>query len=70
MYICICRQITDKDIHNAIAEGCCNSLRDVCKKFELGKQCGKCCYQAREVVVDALKQQQWVQVAHQGTVGV
>ena len=34
MYVCICRQVTDRDIHDAVAQGACRmrDLRDAARR--------------------------------------
>ncbi len=41
MYICICEQVTDKQIKTAIIEGA-TSLRDLRSKLGVASQCGQC----------------------------
>ena len=49
MYVCICHQVTDKEIQSAVRAGCC-TLKDLQKKTGLGTQCGSCCQLASEVM--------------------
>ncbi len=49
MYICICNQVTERDIQHAAAEGCC-SMRALKEKTGLGTQCGTCCKQGADVL--------------------
>lgn len=57
MYVCLCQGITDKDIRNAINEGCCN-YKEVRETLEIAKQCGKCGCLAKQLVKEALTQAQ------------
>jgi len=41
MYICICKQVTDKQIKVAINEGA-TSLRDLRNELDVASQCGQC----------------------------
>lgn len=41
MYICICEQVTDTQIKNAIKEGA-TSVRDLKKELGIASQCGQC----------------------------
>jgi len=41
MYICICKQITDKQIKAAIDEGA-QSLRDLRSELGITSECGQC----------------------------
>ncbi|MCW5590379.1 MAG: (2Fe-2S)-binding protein [Legionellales bacterium] len=46
MYICLCRNVTEKHIEQAVRNGVC-SLREVCKQLGVAQQCGKCGQHAR-----------------------
>lgn len=41
MYVCICKALTEKDIHQAVARGC-NSVRDLKRQTGLASECGRC----------------------------
>ena len=41
MYICICEQVTDRQIKTAIDNGAA-SLRDLRNKLGVASQCGRC----------------------------
>ncbi|NOX08683.1 MAG: bacterioferritin-associated ferredoxin [Gammaproteobacteria bacterium] len=41
MYICICNQVTDKQINAAIEDGA-SSLYDLRKELGVANQCGQC----------------------------
>ena len=41
MYICICEQVTDKQIKNAINNGA-RSMRELRNELGIAKQCGQC----------------------------
>ena len=45
MYICICNNVTDKDIANAVEKGC-HSLESLQHHTQLGTQCGRCVNEA------------------------
>lgn len=47
MIICVCKNISDRDIAQAVAEGC-SSFKALQKELELGKSCGTCMECARE----------------------
>lgn len=49
MYVCICRQITDKQIRAMCLEGT-NRLADLRDKLGLASECGKCGRLARSIV--------------------
>ncbi|WP_145142641.1 bacterioferritin-associated ferredoxin [Pseudomonas duriflava] len=60
MYVCLCRGVTDKQIREAIYEGCC-SYREVRECTGVGTQCGKCACLAKTVVRETLSELQTVQ---------
>lgn len=49
MIVCICNQVTERDIQHAAADGC-SSLRELKKTTGLGSQCGTCCQDGKEVL--------------------
>ncbi|AYN95045.1 MULTISPECIES: bacterioferritin-associated ferredoxin [Pseudomonas] len=60
MYVCLCRGVTDKQIREAIYEGCC-SYREVRECTGVGTQCGKCACLAKTVVRETLGELQAAQ---------
>jgi bacterioferritin-associated ferredoxin len=52
MYVCICRQVTDRDIHKAVAQGACR-MRDLREQLGVSAQCGKCAGCAHGVLKEA-----------------
>lgn len=52
MYVCICRQVTDRDIRQAVAQGA-SRMRDLREQLGVSAQCGKCAGCAREVLEEA-----------------
>jgi bacterioferritin-associated ferredoxin len=52
MYLCICRQVTDRDIHEAVAQGACR-MRDLRTQLGVRAQCGKCADRAHAVLKGA-----------------
>ncbi|HUH38653.1 MAG TPA: bacterioferritin-associated ferredoxin [Spongiibacteraceae bacterium] len=53
MYICLCKGITDHQIHSAVAAGT-TSFRELRRELDIASQCGKCGSLAREVFNEAL----------------
>lgn len=41
MYICICHQVTDRDIREAVTNGV-SRMRDLREQLGVSAQCGKC----------------------------
>lgn len=58
MYICICKNITDHQIRQAVHQGEVNSVRDLRICLGACDQCGKCARDAREVIKEASSQKQ------------
>jgi bacterioferritin-associated ferredoxin len=52
MYVCICQQVTDRDIHQAVAQGACH-MRDLRELLGVSSQCGKCAGFAKSVLQEA-----------------
>jgi bacterioferritin-associated ferredoxin len=52
MYVCICQQVTDRDIHQAVAKGACR-MRDLREQLGVSSQCGKCAGCAKAVLQEA-----------------
>ncbi len=49
MYICICKKITDTQIHQAVENGA-TSLDELSERLGVATQCGKCGKCARKMV--------------------
>ncbi|MDX1453711.1 MAG: bacterioferritin-associated ferredoxin [Oleiphilaceae bacterium] len=60
MYVCLCKAVTDHQIHDAVAEGC-DTMRGLQRELGVASCCGKCAPCAREVLNDALREQQFKQ---------
>lgn len=63
MYVCICQQVTDRDIHDAVAQGAYR-MRDLRAQLGVSAQCGKCAdcahallKEAREICANAVCRQ-------------
>jgi bacterioferritin-associated ferredoxin len=41
MYVCICRAVTEAEVHGCIADGA-STVRDVVKRCAAGTGCGTC----------------------------
>lgn len=54
MYICLCKAVTDKDIHRAVSNGA-NTMRCIRQLNGVGSQCGRCVGHAKEVLGEALE---------------
>ena len=55
MYICLCKAVTDKDIHRAVNNGAA-TMRCLRQQNGVGSQCGRCVGHAKEVLGEALSQ--------------
>lgn len=49
MYVCLCKGITERQIHRAIDEGAC-SMRDLRQQLGIATQCGRCGKCARTIL--------------------
>lgn len=52
MYICLCKGITENQVKNAIAHGCCNQLM-LRRKLGIGSVCGECVQDIQGLLVEA-----------------
>ncbi|MDT8364236.1 MAG: (2Fe-2S)-binding protein [Nitrosomonas sp.] len=55
MYICVCKGITDRDIHEAVLKGAVR-MRDIRIGLGVSGQCGACACHAKIVLDKVLKQ--------------
>ena len=62
MYVCICNQVTDKQIHAAVQKGH-TSLGGMCDALKVAHCCGQCKDCAREVFDEAMSQNPIAQAA-------
>lgn len=53
MYICLCQPVTDRQIRQAVDEGC-TSLRQLRNELGCCGDCGRCAKAAKAVLQDAL----------------
>lgn len=53
MYVCICKAVTDKHIHRAVAGGKVSSVGDLRRELGVCTGCGKCGRNVRKVFCDA-----------------
>lgn len=52
MYVCICNNVTERQVQQAIADGA-RSVRDLNRELCVGGQCGKCTCVARKLLQEA-----------------
>ncbi len=52
MYVCICNAVTERDIQEAVADGC-SSLRQLREQLGVGACCGRCTGCARDMLRDS-----------------
>ena len=53
MYVCLCKGITDTQIHAAVQDGA-SSMQELRNTLGIASQCGKCGILARDIVRDSL----------------
>ncbi|HDN2512653.1 bacterioferritin-associated ferredoxin [Providencia vermicola] len=56
MYVCLCEAITDKQIRNAVRKYQVSSLKGLRQVLPVGRECGKCIRQTREILQQELIQ--------------
>lgn len=54
MYICLCEAITDKQIRNAVRKYQVSSLKGLRQILPVGRDCGKCIRQTRDILEEEL----------------
>lgn len=54
MYVCLCRNVTDKDIRHLVRTEGVTSMRDLREQLGVSTQCGKCARCAKEVLQEAV----------------
>jgi bacterioferritin-associated ferredoxin len=54
MYVCLCKAVTDRQIHKTISEGA-STFAEIRRQLGVATQCGKCCQQAKSIVETATK---------------
>ena len=57
MYVCVCKAVTDRQIHRAVENGA-STLRELAQDLGVATQCGKCAKCAHSVLCEAKAQQQ------------
>ncbi|NOQ34745.1 MAG: (2Fe-2S)-binding protein [Methylococcaceae bacterium] len=62
MYVCVCKAVTDKQIHQAINEGAC-SRRQLHQCTGAGSVCGKCRNYVTQILDETLQIQPIMQAA-------
>lgn len=55
MYVCICKAVTDRQIHQAVGEGAC-TLRQLRDRLGVAAGCARCAECARDVLQQALRE--------------
>lgn len=56
MYVCVCNEVTDTDIRNAVHQGN-RTMKDLQKILEVGTCCGRCASCAKNCLHQALSQE-------------
>lgn len=57
MFVCLCHNVTDGQIRQAMREQGIASLREVREHLGVGSQCGRCAQCARQVIATELERQ-------------
>ena len=53
MYVCLCHNVTDSDIHRLVRTEDGRSVRELGERLGVATQCGKCAKCAKEVLREA-----------------
>lgn len=56
MYVCVCHQVSDKDIHRAVDRGV-DTLESLGKELNVATCCGRCADCAKQVLHEAKSNQ-------------
>jgi len=59
MYVCLCKAVTDSDIHNAVNGGV-RTMRQLARQTGCSSNCGRCAVTAAEILGQATTQSQAV----------
>ncbi|MDX4948002.1 bacterioferritin-associated ferredoxin [Providencia manganoxydans] len=54
MYVCLCEAVTDKQIRNVARKYQVTSLKGLRQILPVGRECGKCIRQTREILDEEL----------------
>lgn len=57
MYVCVCKAVSDKDIHAAVEKGA-RSMRELRREFDVCGGCGKCGLATRDCLNKAMMDEQ------------
>ena len=52
MYICVCKAVTERDIHDAVRHGV-HSMKQLSRELGVGKECGLCVGCAKDCLHEA-----------------
>lgn len=56
MYVCLCRNVTDKDIRQLVQSDGVTTMRELRAHLGVSTQCGKCASCAKEVLQEAVSE--------------
>ena len=60
MFVCICNQVTDKEIYRAVEQGI-SSFESISSELNIGSCCGKCKSCAKKVMREAIQENTYTQ---------
>ncbi len=49
MYVCVCKNVTERQVRCAVSQGHC-SMKSLCSELGVMGQCGKCAKHTRELL--------------------
>lgn len=53
MYVCICRNVTDRQVREAVTRHGVHNLRTLRKRLDACSQCGKCALEVKTLIREA-----------------
>ncbi len=61
MFVCICNQVTDKEIYQAVEQGV-SSFESLSSELNVGSCCGKCKSCAKNIMRKAIQEKAYFQI--------
>ena len=58
MYVCICHEVTDRDIKHAANRGA-SSMKDLRESLNVSSSCGRCSSSVKELLKESLSHTSW-----------
>jgi bacterioferritin-associated ferredoxin len=62
MYVCVCKSVTERQIHQAVRDGA-RTLKDLRCALGVSSECGQCATCARQCLKEAIEEQRQAEIA-------